>query len=125
MQNFIKAQTSKSPKLTMDAQKGRIELKGSSIMENSRAFYEPVLAWLKEYARHPKNTVVHIDFDYFNSSSAKALISIFRALARVRKEGFSLTIDWCYSKDDDDMKECGENYASMVDADFNIIEKTP
>ena len=108
----------------MDAQKGRIELKGSSIMENSRAFYEPVLAWLKEYARNPKNTEVHIDFDYFNSSSAKVLISILRTLARIKKEGYTLRIDWCYSKDDDDMKECGENYASMVDADFNIIEKT-
>lgn len=93
-------------------------------MENSRGFYEPIITWLKEYVKAPKNTVVQIDFDYFNSSSAKLLISIFRTLAKVKKDGYKLKIEWYYSKDDDDMKECGENYASMVEADFHIYEKT-
>ena len=123
MQNFIKAQTTKSPRVNMDVQKGLIELKGSSIMENSRAFYEPILAWIYEYIKTPKNTLVHIEFEYFNSSSAVALLSILKAVAKVKKAGFELIIEWCYHKDDDDMKESGENYALLIDADFNLIEK--
>ena len=123
MQNYIIAQTNKTPKVTMDAHKGRIELKGSSIIENSRAFFEPIIAWIYEYVKTPKNTKVHIELEYFNSSSAKAIISIFRALSRIKKEGFELKVDWYYSKEDDDMKECGENYASLIDADFKLVEK--
>jgi hypothetical protein len=123
MQNYIIAQTNKTPKVTMDAHKGRIELKGSSIIENSRAFFEPIIAWIYEYVKTPKNTKVHIELEYFNSSSAKAIISIFRALSKVKKEGFELKVDWYYSKEDDDMKECGENYASLIDADFKLVEK--
>jgi len=123
MQNYLIAQTNKTPKVTMDAHKGRIELKGSSIIENSRAFFEPIIAWIYEYVKTPKNTKVHIELEYFNSSSAKAIISIFRALSRVKKEGFELKVDWYYSKEDDDMKECGENYASLIDADFKLVEK--
>jgi hypothetical protein len=122
MHNFIKAQTPKTPKVNMDAHKGLIELKGSSIMENSRAFYEPVIAWINEYIKSPKNTLVHVELEYFNSSSAKALISILRAVSIVKKNGFELRIEWFYRKDDDDMKESGENYASLIDADFKFIE---
>lgn len=123
MQNFIKAQSAKSPKIIMDAQKGRIELKGSSIMENSRSFYEPVLAWLKEYVKTPKDTLVHIDFEYFNSSTAKALLTIFKAVSKVKEKGFKLKVEWCYSKEDDDLKESGMNYESVIDAEFSFIEK--
>jgi hypothetical protein len=123
MQNFIKASSTKSPKVNMDAQKGRIEFKGSSIMENSRAFYEPVIAWLNEYAKTPKNTLVHIELEYFNSSSAKAFLSILKAVSKIKEEGFELTIEWYYTKEDEDQKESGMNYASVIDADFKFIEK--
>jgi hypothetical protein len=124
MQNFIIDKTTKSPKVNMDAEKGRIEFHGSSIMENSRAYYEPILQWINEYIQKPKDTLVHIDLEYFNSSSAKAILSVLKSIAQVKAAGSEIKIEWCYSKEDDDMKECGMNYASVIDADFNFIEKT-
>jgi hypothetical protein len=123
MHNFVIAKAPKSPKANMDAEKGLIEFHGSSIMENSRAYYEPILQWINEYIQKPKDTLVHIDLEYFNSSSAKALLSVLKSLAPVKTAGYELRIEWCYSKEDDDMKESGMNYASVIDADFNFIEK--
>ena len=124
MKNLILAKTPKSPKVLMDAENGLIEFKGSSIMENSRAFYEPLFKWLNEYAMMPKDTLVHFDLDYFNSSSAKAFLTVFKSLAIIKEAGCELKVEWLYSREDDDMKECGENYASVIKANFQIIEKT-
>ena len=123
MQNYILAKTTKSPKVIMDAEKGRIEFKGSSIMENSRAYYDPIFKWVAEYVKEPKDTQVHIDLDYFNSSSAKAFLTLFKTLIQVKESGCNLHIEWCYTKDDDDMIESGKNYASVIEAEFDFIEK--
>lgn len=125
MQNFILAKTPKSPKVIMDAEKGHIEFKGSSIMENSRAYYEPIFKWINEYIKEPKDTLVHIDLEYFNSSSAKAFLTVLKSLALVKPAGFMIKIEWCYPKEDEDMLESGKNYASVIDADFHFIEKQP
>ena len=123
MQNLILAKTPKSPKVIMDAEKGRFEFKGSSIMENSRSYYEPIFKWLNEYVSNPKDTLVHFDFDYFNSSSAKAILTVFKSLMLIKEAGCSLKVEWCYAKDDDDMKESGMNFASVIEAEFQFIEK--
>ena len=107
----------------MDAEKGQIEFKGSSIMENSRSYYEPIFKWINEYVQMPKDTLVHFDFDYFNSSSAKAILTVFKSLVPIKDAGCLLKVEWCYSKDDDDMKESGMNFASVIEAEFKFIEK--
>ena len=99
-----------------------MELKGKSIPENSIEFYRPVYAWLDEYAKQPKNkTSMIVQLEYFNTSSSKCLLDIFRKLELLLKDSKSeVTVTWLYEEDDEDMMEAGEDYQTIVKLPFDI-----
>jgi len=123
MLNIIHSSIKKVPFLILDKKKGLIELRGSSIMEDPHAFYDPVMAWIYDYVKNPKDTLVNIDLEYFNTSSAKILLILFKALSKINKSGFNLEVNWHYDKDDDDIRDTGHNFAVMSNVKFNFLEK--
>ncbi len=111
----------KTPAINMDSA-GLIEMKGKSIPENTAEFYQPVYEWLDQYAVSPQaNTRVLINFEYFNTSSSKCLLDIFRKLETIHNSGkSSVSVSWVYDEDDEDMMETGEDYKSMVKLPFIV-----
>lgn len=111
----------KTPAIVMDAA-GLIEMKGKSIPENTAEFYQPVYEWLDQYAVSPQPTTrVLINFEYFNTSSSKCLLDIFRKLESIHNSGkSSVSVSWVYDADDEDMMETGEDYKSMVKLPFIV-----
>ena len=62
----------KIPTILFNSEKGLIEMKGRSIVENAPGFYEPLIDWLNDYEKNPKpETTVNIHMEYFNTSSSK------------------------------------------------------
>lgn len=114
--------TPKTPTVNFDAD-GKIEIKGRSIPENSIEFYKPLVQWLEEYGNSPKElTVVNIQLEYFNTSSSKCILDIFKKLEAISKSGNEVTINWYYEEDDEDMLEAGEDYQSIIKIPFKMIE---
>ncbi len=111
----------KTPHILLD-QAGYFELKGKSIPENSTEFYKPVFDWLDNYAADPKgSTKILVELEYFNTSSSKCILDIFRKLEAIHKAGKStVSIAWLYDEDDEDMKETGEDYQTIVKVPFTI-----
>ncbi len=111
----------KTPHILLD-QAGYFELKGKSIPENSTEFYKPVFDWLDNYAADPKgSTKILVELEYFNTSSSKCILDIFRKLEAIHKTGKStVSIAWLYDEDDEDMKETGEDYQTIVKVPFTI-----
>ncbi|HKR06913.1 MAG TPA: DUF1987 domain-containing protein [Bacteroidia bacterium] len=122
MEKLIIEQGVKTPHISFSHDNGVLELKGKSIPENSIEFYRPVYAWLDEYALHPKNkTNIIIQLEYFNTSSSKCLLDIFRKLEPLQKDAKSeVTVTWLYEEDDEDMMEAGEDYQTIVKLPFEI-----
>jgi len=115
--------TAKTPSVNFDADKGLIELKGRSIPENTIDFYNPIFDWIVAYGNLKKDkTVVNMQLEYFNSSSSKCIIEIFKKLEGVANSGSSVQINWFYSKDDEEIYSSGEEYKSLVKLPFNFIE---
>ncbi len=115
--------TAKTPTVELNADKGLIEIKGRSIPENSVEFYAPVIEWLEAYAKSPKaETEVNIQLEYFNTSSSKCLLDVFKKLEVIFKDGIEMTINWFYEEDDEDMLEAGEDYQSIIKIPFKMIE---
>jgi SiaC family regulatory phosphoprotein len=112
----------KTPHINFSPENGVLEIKGKSIPENSIEFYRPVYAWLDEYGRQPKNkTNIIIQLEYFNTSSSKCLLDIFRKLEPLQKNSSSeVSVTWLYEEDDEDMMEAGEDYQSIVKLPFVI-----
>ncbi len=115
----------KTPTVEMNAETGVIEIKGRSIPENSIDFYRPVVDWLDKYSESPANeTVVNIQLEYFNTSSSKCILDVFKKLETVYKKNGEkgVVINWYYEEDDEDMLEAGEDYQSILKIPFKMIE---
>jgi len=111
----------KTPHILLD-EAGYIELKGKSIPENSVQFYKQVFDWLDNYAANPKeSTKVLVQLEYFNTSSSKCILDIFRIMESIHNSGRSkVSIAWLYDEEDEDMMETGEDYQTIVKIPFTI-----
>jgi hypothetical protein len=115
--------TPKTPTINFDMQKGLLEIKGRSIPENSIEFYKPLVDWLEKYSSNPKpQTNVNIQLEYFNTSSSKCILDVFKKLEAIHKNGSEIVINWYYETDDEDMLEAGEDYQAIINVPFKMIE---
>jgi len=115
--------TTKTPAISFNAETGVIEIKGRSIPENSIEFYRPLVDWLEEYGKGPKEqTTVNIQLEYFNTSSSKCILDVFKKLESIKKQRNNVMINWYYEEDDEDMLEAGEDYESIIRIPFKMIE---
>ncbi len=116
--------TPKTPTINFDIATGHLEIKGRSIPENSIEFYKPLVELLDRYAAKPQaNTNVKIQLEYFNTSSSKCILDIFKKLEAIHKAGNVTIINWHYEQDDEDMLEAGEDYQAIIAVPFKMIEE--
>ena len=117
--------TPKTPTITFDISKGFLEIKGRSIPENSIEFYKPLVDWLEKYAMKPQSsTNVNIQLEYFNTSSSKCILDVFKKLEAINKNGSQVVINWFYEEDDEDMLEAGEDYQAIINVPFKMVQVT-
>lgn len=115
--------TAKTPTVNFDPENALMELKGRSIPENSIEFYKPVVDALDEYAKSPQEvTKINIQLEYFNTSSSKCILDLFKKLEGIHKSGKEVVINWHYEEDDEDMLEAGEDYQAIIKVPFKMIE---
>ena len=124
MDIISKVGTPKTPTILFDAESGKIEMKGRSIPENAIEFYKPLVDWLDEYAKVAKSkTDTNIQLEYFNTSSSKCILDVFKKLEVIhKKDDCEVIINWYYEEDDEDMLEAGEDYQSILKIPFKMIE---
>ncbi len=116
-------QTSNTPSIILDKDNGKFEFRGKSFPENTAEFYTPVINWLSEYCKSPnKATVIDMQFDYFNTSSAKMILEVFKKVKEIKDAGSDVLVKWRYLSMDEEMQEVGEEYEYMVDVPFEYIE---
>lgn len=123
MEPIIIEGTSKTPTIRFDSKEGIFEIKGRSIPENSVEFYKPLNEWLDSYMQSPiEKTVVNIKLEYFNTSSSKCILDVFKRLETIHRAKHEVEINWYYEEDDEDMLEAGEDYDSIIKVPFKMIE---
>jgi hypothetical protein len=115
--------TPKTPTIRFDMKSGEMLIKGRSIPENSIEFYKPLTEALDAYANGPQaETKVNIQLEYFNTSSSKCILDVFKKLEKINSGGSNVTINWHYEEDDEDMLEAGEDYEAIINVPFKMIE---
>lgn len=123
MANIILDGSPKTPTVHFDGTTGQLELRGRSIPENSIEFYKPLIDWIDQYARDPKPTTqLRVQLEYFNTSSSKCILDLFKKLEGVRKSGNEVLVLWHYEVDDEDMLEAGEDYQAIINIPFKMIQ---
>ena len=114
------ASTVKTPEIQFIADEARLVLSGRSIPENAVDFYRPVLEWAQAAPSDFKLTV-QVQLEYFNTSSSKCLLDLFKRL----EASDALEIQWFFDADDEDMLEAGEDYDHIVGVPFKFVEVDP
>ena len=115
--------TSKTPAVKFDSIQGIIEIKGRSNPDHSMEFYKPLMDWLEEYEKNPKDKIiVNIHLEHFNTSSSKCLLEFFKKLEDIYKARHEVEVNWHYEKDDENIHVAGEDYKYLIGIPFNLIE---
>lgn len=115
--------SAKTPSVSFDGEVGILEMRGRSIPENSIEFFKPLMDWIDTYGSNPtEETRVDMKLEYFNTSSSKCILDIFKRLEKINGDDSHVLINWFYETDDEDMQEAGEDYAAIVDLKFEIQE---
>ncbi len=118
---FIGAQDD-TPEVILNKEENKFELSGKSLPENVTDFYNPVYKWLEEYKKDPlEETIFHLNIEYFNSASHKAINELLDILAGIEKAGKKVKVVWHFLREDDDMLETGHDYKNLTGLDFDFI----
>ena len=125
MKNLHIQQTKYTPEITLDVEKGLIELQGKSYPENTFEFYKPVMEWLEEYfdGKAQEKTVVNMEIIYFNSSSSKLFFDLFDLLDEAKDE-YQIEINWIFDEENESAEEAGEDFIEdFEDLTINLVKK--
>jgi hypothetical protein len=117
------AATERSPEVDFDFENHRLRLSGESYPEDVAAFYGPVFEALNRYLHQLGGGACVFDFEliYFNSSSAKAIMSLVEKLDEVAARGAAVTVNWYYDEEDDTMRELGQEFGEdLGHVDFHV-----
>jgi len=130
MRKLIIEQTSSSPKVILDPDKNIFEISGESRPPDVAGFYGEILNWFDDYSsflvKSPvvkEPVVFDLDFDYFNSSSAKYILDFCKQIASVRSKGKNIGVNWHYEKEDNDMLEAGKEMSRISKFPFDYVQR--
>ncbi len=113
-----------TPFVHFDASNGNLEISGRSIAEQLGLFYQPLIDWIDDYiAIAQPLTILNIDFEYFNTGTAKYILEIMKKMEYIALRGHEVFINWFYSEGDSDMLEAGEDYQSIIKLPVKLICK--
>jgi hypothetical protein len=97
---------------------GFMKIGGNSTpVEQNDSFYGQMNKQVNLYTKQPANkTSVEIALQHVNAVSKRHIVDLLNTLEKLYNQGFQVTINWHYDKEDDDVRELGE----ILDAMFNI-----
>ena len=92
---------------------------GKSIPENAAKVYEPLLLWINEYIKSPRQTTnLRLNLENFNSATSLWIAKMVKALSKIDVEDSVLIIHIYYEMEDFesmDIEELKDIVGSLVD----------
>jgi len=122
MEAYIVHGTAKTPEITLNPAASTLEIKGRCIPENTIEFFARILEAVEEFGKSkPKKFEMTIHLEYFNTSSSKCLLDLFKNTEVLLKNGTEVSITWVYDQDDEEWLDVGKDYESMTEVPFKYI----
>ncbi len=125
MNNLKMPSSDRTPEIDFDFGNNHLILKGESYPEDAFSFYNPIFEALDDYLIQLGTGSCRFDFEiiYFNSSSAKAIMTLLEKLDAAAAGGAGVTIVWHYDEEDDTMQELGEEFGEDLEhATFRLAK---
>lgn len=125
LEPLVRDKKEDTPLTILDAQQGIFELSGRSLPEDATTFYDPIVAWLANYATSPNpNSEFVFKFEYYNTATSRTLIRLFDEIAKVP----NATVVWYYdpadAEEEGEIDEVAQDLSALsgIPFDFRSIE---
>jgi hypothetical protein len=84
--------------------------------ETAMIFFNPVVNWVSEYVKKNANKTTQIIFKlgYYNTSSSKTFIDIFKMLEGLAVKGQEVVLRWFYDESDEDMAQNADDMQASL-----------
>lgn len=114
----ISRQTERSPLIAIDG--STLVIRGRSFMSNALDYYRPVINDISSIDM--PELFVDVFLEYFNTSSSKCFLEIFKTLVRKAESGVKVHVTWKYTDHTPEMQEAGEDYRDLLEGIvFDIV----
>lgn len=122
MEKLILKETSKTPFVSFDPDRGIFEIRGKSIPENSISFYTPIFNFLEGYSNHPaERTVLSVKLEFFNTSSSNRIHMLFKKFEKLYLGNREVLIKWYCENGDENMFDAGADFKAILRVPFEIV----
>jgi hypothetical protein len=119
MDGFLREATKATPLIRFEPGQAHFKIEGESYPENAYDFYQPMLAWMRQYlGSGPGRLALECLIDYMNTSSTKCLMDLFDLLETASADGWELRVRWLLAADDERGREIAEEL--MEDYSFPV-----
>lgn len=109
MENLAIQGSESLPSVMMQAN-GHIKIEGRAFPENAHDFFQPIIAWTKEFSGH--EAIIEFNLEYFNTSVSKYLHQFMKSFDQ-KKCCKKIEVIWHFEEGDDDMLEAGEIFEEL------------
>jgi hypothetical protein len=113
-----------TPAVQYEEATGTLRFSGESYPENVSAFYEPVLAWVRESFATRAPLKVVLAFGYLNTSSTKAILDLLLLLEDYHRDGGQVAVEWHYNPALEVMQEAGEEFGEDLTLAYRLVPVT-
>ena len=124
MDNMKIERTERSPEIDFNFEGNVFSLRGESYPEDVPSFFGPYISALETHlgGLSSGNVAFNFEMTYFNSTSAKVIMKLFDLLEKTAAKGVSVTVNWLFDPEDDNMEELGEEFGEDLEvATFNLV----
>lgn len=117
LKNLLTEQTDKTPHIDFNNLTGELILSGRSIPVNAPRIFEPILDWVNEYTKDPRQTTnLRLNLEYFNTASSIWLAKIIKALGSINKSECVLFLHIYFPIEDfDDIDDIKDDLSPIID----------
>lgn len=117
LKNMFVEQTDKTPLVDLNQMNGELILSGKSIPINAPRIFEPILDWINEYIKNPRQTTnLRLNLEYFNTASSIWLAKIVKALSGISKPECVLFLHIYFPIEDfDDIDDIKDDLSPVID----------
>lgn len=114
--------TERTPEVILDKDQEVFQIIGESTPEDIYKLYDRVLTWMNHYKAEPnEHTVFFFGYTYFNTASIQMIYEILKVLREIQDSGNKVLVKWGYQEGDDDNYEQAEEFADLIEIDFEFI----
>lgn len=101
--------------------KGILRFSGKSYPDNSRMFFDPLVAWVDNLINSGQK-IIRVEFavSYFNTSSSKYLFQIMLRLKQFQQQGNQLDFVWHLPSNDEETAETWKEIMEELQLEYTV-----